>query len=140
MCVCVNHAPVGVPGVGKTQLGIQLACDVQIPSSFGGLQGQAIYIGARTHFPSNAVPHAPRVCLYLCLQECVSRVFASGVPRQSADTEGSFVPQRAAEIATALINHLRHMTMPPDDHELEVATHGGWWSPVSSPTSCVCPC
>jgi len=34
----------GVPGVGKTQLGMQLACDVQIPSINGGLEGAAIYI------------------------------------------------------------------------------------------------
>ncbi|KDO85795.1 hypothetical protein CISIN_1g0364642mg, partial [Citrus sinensis] len=35
----------GVPGIGKTQLGIQLAVNVQIPVEFGGLGGKAIYIG-----------------------------------------------------------------------------------------------
>ena len=34
----------GVPGVGKTQLGIQLAVDVQIPVPCGGLGGRAVYI------------------------------------------------------------------------------------------------
>ena len=34
----------GVPGVGKTQMGIQLAVDVQIPVSCGGLGGRAVYI------------------------------------------------------------------------------------------------
>jgi RecA/RadA recombinase len=29
----------GVPGVGKTQIGIQLACDVQIPAALMGLEG-----------------------------------------------------------------------------------------------------
>ncbi len=57
----------GVPGIGKTQFGIQLACDVQIPSQFGGLQGQAVYI----------------------------------------DTEGSFLPERVAQIAEALVTHLK---------------------------------
>ncbi|XP_061961333.1 DNA repair protein RAD51 homolog 3 isoform X2 [Populus nigra] len=34
----------GVPGIGKTQLGIQLAVNVQMPSYCGGLGGKAIYI------------------------------------------------------------------------------------------------
>ncbi|KAH9733109.1 DNA repair protein RAD51 [Citrus sinensis] len=38
----------GVPGIGKTQLGIQLAVNVQIPVEFGGLGGKAIYIGNYT--------------------------------------------------------------------------------------------
>ena len=38
---------VQVPGVGKTQLGIQLAVDVQIPVACGGLGGKAVYIGER---------------------------------------------------------------------------------------------
>ncbi|KAL0397766.1 UNVERIFIED_CONTAM: DNA repair protein [Sesamum calycinum] len=51
----------GVPGIGKTQLGIQLAVNVQIPSGYGGLGGKAIYI----------------------------------------DTEGSFMVERALQIAEA---------------------------------------
>ncbi|KAJ0964153.1 hypothetical protein J5N97_029275 [Dioscorea zingiberensis] len=53
----------GVPGIGKTQLGIQLAVNVQIPYEFGGLGGKAIYI----------------------------------------DTEGSFMVERAYQIAEASI-------------------------------------
>lgn len=34
----------GVPGIGKTQIGIQLAVDVQIPLEYYGVGGQAIYI------------------------------------------------------------------------------------------------
>eukprot|EP01041_Mallomonas_annulata_P013143 gene13143-27795_t len=34
----------GMPGCGKTQIGIQLSLDVQIPSSLSGLNGEAIYI------------------------------------------------------------------------------------------------
>eukprot|EP00898_Chlorokybus_atmophyticus_P008549 jgi/Chlat1/8696/Chrsp88S08080 len=40
----------GVPGMGKTQLGIQLAVDVQIPACFKGLAGQAIYIDTEGSF------------------------------------------------------------------------------------------
>ncbi|CAM9368832.1 unnamed protein product, partial [Discosporangium mesarthrocarpum] len=34
----------GTPGVGKTQFGMQLAVDIQIPPGFGGVGGQALYI------------------------------------------------------------------------------------------------
>lgn len=40
----------GVPGVGKTQLGMQLAIDVQIPPSFNGVGGQAIYLDTEGSF------------------------------------------------------------------------------------------
>uniref|UniRef100_A0A7N2R9K8 DNA repair protein RAD51 homolog 3 n=1 Tax=Quercus lobata TaxID=97700 RepID=A0A7N2R9K8_QUELO len=56
----------GVPGIGKTQLGIQLAINVQIPVDYGGLGGKAIYI----------------------------------------DTEGSFMVERALQIAEACIEDM----------------------------------
>lgn len=56
----------GVPGIGKTQMGIQLAINVQLPQPFSGLAGEAIYI----------------------------------------DTEGSFMPERCLQMATAFCNHL----------------------------------
>ncbi|KAK9843724.1 hypothetical protein WJX81_003761 [Elliptochloris bilobata] len=59
----------GVPAVGKTQLGIQLALDVQLPAEVGGLAGQAIYI----------------------------------------DTEGSFMVERVAEMADAVVRHLQRL-------------------------------
>ncbi|XP_002732740.1 DNA repair protein RAD51 homolog 3-like [Saccoglossus kowalevskii] len=40
----------GAPGIGKTQIGIQLAVDVQIPSVFGGVEGEAIYIDTEGSF------------------------------------------------------------------------------------------
>nr|XP_023904965.1 DNA repair protein RAD51 homolog 3 [Quercus suber] len=40
----------GVPGIGKTQLGIQLAINVQIPVDYGGLGGKAIYIDTEGSF------------------------------------------------------------------------------------------
>ena len=40
----------GAPGVGKTQLAIQLALNVQIPHAFGGVEGSAVYIDAEGSF------------------------------------------------------------------------------------------
>ncbi|KAJ8506455.1 hypothetical protein OPV22_007341 [Ensete ventricosum] len=56
----------GVPGIGKTQLGIQLTVNVQIPVECGGLGGKAVYI----------------------------------------DTEGSFMVERAHQIAEGCISDL----------------------------------
>ena len=36
----------GAPGIGKTQIGIQLAINVQIPVECGGVGGEAVYLGA----------------------------------------------------------------------------------------------
>ena len=47
----------GPPGIGKTQLSIQVAVDVTIPELFGGLGKQAIYIGMSCD-PSMAGSHA----------------------------------------------------------------------------------
>lgn len=40
----------GVPGVGKTQMSLQLCVDVQIPECFGGIGGQAVYIDTEGSF------------------------------------------------------------------------------------------
>eukprot|EP00850_Spirogloea_muscicola_P016020 SM000127S26636 [mRNA] locus=s127:144054:146389:- [translate_table: standard] len=40
----------GVPGVGKTQLGIQLSINVQLPLEVGGLSGEAVYIDTEGSF------------------------------------------------------------------------------------------
>ena len=40
----------GVPGVGKTQLGMQLAINVQLPAPFNGVAGEAIYIDTEGSF------------------------------------------------------------------------------------------
>jgi len=40
----------GVPGVGKTQLGMQLAINVQLPEAFKGAAGEAIYIDTEGSF------------------------------------------------------------------------------------------
>ena len=35
---------VGLPGTGRTQLALQLCCNVQVPKVFGGLDGDAVFI------------------------------------------------------------------------------------------------
>lgn len=40
----------GAPGVGKTQLCLQLCIDVQIPECFGGLGGQAVFVDTEGSF------------------------------------------------------------------------------------------
>uniref|UniRef100_A0A2C9KIX7 DNA repair protein RAD51 homolog 3 n=1 Tax=Biomphalaria glabrata TaxID=6526 RepID=A0A2C9KIX7_BIOGL len=40
----------GAPGLGKTQLCLQLAVDVQIPVDIGGLDGEAVYIDTEGSF------------------------------------------------------------------------------------------
>eukprot|EP00271_Cylindrocystis_brebissonii_P001866 TRINITY_DN12185_c0_g9_i1.p1 TRINITY_DN12185_c0_g9~~TRINITY_DN12185_c0_g9_i1.p1 ORF type:complete len:351 (+),score=56.76 TRINITY_DN12185_c0_g9_i1:174-1226(+) len=59
----------GVPGIGKTQFGIQLAMNVQIPFQLEGLNGHAVYI----------------------------------------DTEGSFMVERALEMAVGMIDDVKHL-------------------------------
>uniref|UniRef100_A0A3Q1HYM4 DNA repair protein RAD51 homolog 3 n=1 Tax=Acanthochromis polyacanthus TaxID=80966 RepID=A0A3Q1HYM4_9TELE len=40
----------GAPGVGKTQLCLQLAVDVQVPQCFGGVEGHAIFVDTEGGF------------------------------------------------------------------------------------------
>lgn len=52
----------GVPAVGKTQLGIQLAIDVQIPAAFGGLGASAVYIDTEGSFMVERVVEIADAC------------------------------------------------------------------------------
>jgi len=74
----------GVPGAGKTQLGMQIACTVQIPTDLHGPGGQAIYI----------------------------------------DTEGSFMPRRAYEIAGGVCKHLRGVAAISSDEKITTVADG----------------
>ncbi|CAO2835092.1 unnamed protein product [Amaranthus hypochondriacus] len=58
----------GIPGIGKTQFGIQLAINVQIPVDFGGLGRKAVYV----------------------------------------DTEGSFMVERALQMAEGCIENIEN--------------------------------
>ncbi|CAM0881455.1 unnamed protein product [Alopecurus aequalis] len=53
----------GVPGIGKTQLGIQLAINVQIPVDYGGLGGKAVYIDTEGSFMVERVYQIAEGCI-----------------------------------------------------------------------------
>ena len=42
----------GMPGLGKTQLSMQLCATVQIPNSYGGREGEVIYMDTEGSFNS----------------------------------------------------------------------------------------
>lgn len=59
----------GLPGVGKTQMGIQLALNCYIPSIFGGCDGKAIYIDTEGSFvPDRALEMTRELVNYLNLK------------------------------------------------------------------------
>ncbi|XP_063152276.1 DNA repair protein RAD51 homolog 3 isoform X2 [Candoia aspera] len=56
----------GVPGVGKTQLCMQLVVDVQIPECFGGLAGEAVFIDTEGSFMVDRVVEIAEACIHHC--------------------------------------------------------------------------
>lgn len=64
----------GVPGIGKTQLGIQLAVNVQIPVEYGGLGGKAVYIDTEGSFMVERV--------YQIAEACVANIMENHVPQR----------------------------------------------------------
>ncbi|KAI9180222.1 hypothetical protein LWI28_002502 [Acer negundo] len=88
----------GVPGIGKTQLGIQLAVNVQIPREFGGLGGKAIYIGKLwIIIISSFVDSIDFLLRYQ---------FITTLCYWYSDTEGSFMVERALQIAEACVEDM----------------------------------
>jgi RAD51-like protein 2 len=59
----------GVPGVGKTQLGIQLCADVQIPECFGGAAGEAVYIDTEGSFMVERAADMAGIYIYMYISE-----------------------------------------------------------------------
>ncbi|RMC10652.1 hypothetical protein DUI87_12363 [Hirundo rustica rustica] len=56
----------GAPGVGKTQLCMQLAVDVQIPECFGGVAGEAVFIDTEGSFMVDRVVDIAAACVQHC--------------------------------------------------------------------------
>ncbi|XP_063002558.1 DNA repair protein RAD51 homolog 3 [Elgaria multicarinata webbii] len=56
----------GAPGVGKTQLCMQLVVDVQIPECFGGLAGEAVFIDTEGSFMVDRVVDMAAACVQHC--------------------------------------------------------------------------
>ena len=77
---------------------MQLAVDVRIPELFGGVEGEAVFIGI-AGFP------------YSWLMYC-NHVFFSIF---SPDTEGSFIVERVVDIAKSAIQHLKGVAEGSND-------------------------
>ncbi|XP_018102394.1 DNA repair protein RAD51 homolog 3 isoform X2 [Xenopus laevis] len=56
----------GAPGVGKTQLCMQLAVDVQIPECFGGVAGETVFIDTECSFQLERLMDIANACLLHC--------------------------------------------------------------------------
>jgi len=54
---------VGMPGIGKTQLCMQLACMVQFPKNCGGISGQCIYIDTQGGLIASRLSQIANACV-----------------------------------------------------------------------------
>ena len=97
----------GAPGVGKTQVSIQLAVNALIPEVFEGVGGK-IGGGGRESLESDRKQKSTE-CI---IEESDSRAFV-----YVFDTEGSFVPQRIIEIAEATVGHFKRLVRTLDPKE-----------------------
>ncbi len=61
----------GEPGIGKTQVGIQLAINAHIPEAYGGANGTSIYIDTEGSFMTERV-----VEMAIVLSEHISKLAA----------------------------------------------------------------
>ncbi|CAI5938023.1 unnamed protein product, partial [Closterium sp. NIES-64] len=103
----------GPPGVGKTQLGMQLAINVQTPAVLGGVEGEAVYIDTEGSFMVERAAEvadaraAHCTAMLLSLPCALHSTLKSPLyaPPYSPDTEGSFMVERAAEMADAWAAH-----------------------------------
>ncbi|XP_043910215.1 DNA repair protein RAD51 homolog 3 isoform X2 [Protopterus annectens] len=64
--VCKITEICGAPGIGKTQLCIQLAVDAQIPECFGGLDGEAVFIDTEGSFIVDRVVDIASASVHHC--------------------------------------------------------------------------
>ncbi|XP_021935813.1 DNA repair protein RAD51 homolog 3-like isoform X2 [Zootermopsis nevadensis] len=56
----------GAPGSGKTQMSLQVCVDVQIPRSFGGLEGEALFIDTSSGFTPARLKEMAEACVDHC--------------------------------------------------------------------------
>eukprot|EP00605_Chrysophyceae_sp_TOSAG23-4_P000370 GSChrysophyteH1.ASY1.ANO1.418.1 assembled CDS len=85
---------VGAPGIGKSQLSMQLAVDVQIPPMFGGVGGRALYIDTEGGFhPQRAYAMAKG------MSDHIQRM-ANQRPRSNRNTDATLRQSRLSAAAT----------------------------------------
>jgi RAD51-like protein 2 len=88
---------VGAPGVGKTQLCMQLAVDATIPESLGGVDGQVVYVDTEGSFVANR-----------CAQ--VADALATHL-RAMAETRDADIPVLSAEEQLSRIHVIRCLSL-----------------------------
>ncbi|KAK3912655.1 DNA repair protein RAD51-like protein 3 [Frankliniella fusca] len=74
----------GAPGSGKTQLGLQLCVDVQIPECLGGADGHAIFIDTASNFSTRRIRAIADACCKHC--HLLSRKNQRDLDNFNADT------------------------------------------------------
>lgn len=57
---------VGLPGVGKTQLSMQLCVDARLPVKFGGVEGEAVYLDTEGSFSPERCFSMAKVSVVYC--------------------------------------------------------------------------
>ena len=73
----------GPPGIGKTQFGMQLALNVQIPVDFGGLGGSTIYIDTEGSLtPERCREMAVQLRKFVSEKDAAKRRAAPMIPRE----------------------------------------------------------
>ena len=100
----------GAPGVGKTQLCVQLAVNALIPEAFEGVGGKIIS-EEKAGPQSRAAARDDSIATDAVSGPAYVYVF---------DTEGSFVPRRIMEMAEATVDHLKRIAntlVPEEDAE-----------------------
>ena len=105
---CHTHEPArttgGIPGVGKTQLCMQVAADAMVPTSMGGVGGGALYIDTEGSF---MVPRQAAIAKALCshLASMGSKVCSMGPFLRARHFTSAPCAHRSAE-ATAKQEHM----------------------------------
>ncbi|XP_069694731.1 DNA repair protein RAD51 homolog 3 isoform X2 [Periplaneta americana] len=89
----------GAPGSGKTQLCLQLCVDVQIPSSFGGLGGEAVFIDTDGGFTPHRLKEVAEACVNHLRQLELNQDFRE-MDQQTNNFTVESVMQRIHYIAT----------------------------------------
>jgi len=89
----------GAPGVGKTQLCIQLAVNALIPKVLDGVGGE-----------TSRRPQNP---------DDIDKTSSGPARAVILDTEGSFVAKRIFEIAAATVGHLKHLISILDERDVD---------------------
>ncbi|XP_072043905.1 DNA repair protein RAD51 homolog 3-like [Amphiura filiformis] len=74
----------GAPGVGKTQICMQLCVDVQIPQCFGGVGGEAVYIDTEGSFIAHRVADMAKAAVQHCT--CISASSQSTEEQEALST------------------------------------------------------